>query len=249
MQNLLFQEIKYISFCESTNLVLNNIFKEKVLKDNIIIRTDFQTKGVGQKGNFWESKKGKNLLFSLSIGFENLLAVSQFYLSAIASLSIVSLLKKYLSNEIISIKWPNDIYVGGKKIAGILIENSLIGERIKRSTIGIGINVNQIIFESDAPNPVSLGAITYETFELDSLLNEFINEFEKYYIELEAENFEQIKDEYLCILYQKDEVCNYIIDNKKQEGVIKGVDEFGFLKMEINGKIRSFDIKEVRYLR
>jgi len=248
MNNLLFQEIKYISSCESTNLVLNNILKEKASNDNIILRAGFQTKGVGQKGNYWESENGKNLLFSLSIGFEKLLAVNQFYLSAIVSLSIVGLLKEYLPNDNISIKWPNDIYVGKKKIAGILIENSLLGDKIKRSIIGIGINVNQEIFESDAPNPVSLSTTTGELFELDILLNEFIIEFEKYYHELEAENFMQIKDEYLCNLYQKDEICNYIIDKKIQEGVIIGVDEFGFLSMEINGQISSFDIKEVKYL-
>ena len=247
MNNSIFQKVKIVSQCESTSLVLNNILNEKSELGNVIVRTDFQTKGVGQKGNYWESEEAKNLIFRFNVSFKELLAVNQFYISAIVSLSIVALLRKYLPNEKISIKWPNDIYIEKKKIAGILIENSLIGNMIRESVIGIGININQEIFESDAPNPVSLSTTTGELFELDILLNEFIIEFEKYYHELEAENFMQIKDEYLCNLYQKDEICNYIIDKKIQEGVILGVDKFGFLKMDINGSTRSFDIKEVIY--
>jgi BirA family biotin operon repressor/biotin-[acetyl-CoA-carboxylase] ligase len=248
INNSLFQEIKFVSSCESTNLVLNNILKEKDSNENIILRTDFQTKGVGQKGNYWESENGKNLLFSISIGFEKLLAVHQFYLSAIVSLSIVGILKEYLPNETISIKWPNDIYVGKKKIAGVLIENSLIGNRINRSIIGIGINVNQKGFIGDAPNPSSLGIITGNIYDLDSLLNHFITEFGKYYQKIKEEKFEQIKSEYLKILFQKDEVNNYIIEHKQTEGIIRGVDKFGFLSIEIYGQISSFDIKEVKYL-
>ena len=248
MNNSLFQEIKYISSCESTNLILNNISKEKDFNENIILRTDFQTKGVGQKGNYWESENGKNLLFSISIGFEKLLAVHQFYLSAIVSLSIVGILKEYLPNEAISIKWPNDIYVGKKKIAGVLIENSLIGNRINRSIIGIGINVNQEIFHGNVPNPTSIKLISFINNDIEELLLGFIHKFEIEYSMLIDNSFDIIKTKYLELLYQKDKVCSYIIEQNQTDGIIRGIDELGFLNIEVKGQIRSFDIKEVKYL-
>jgi len=246
--NSLFNGVKYISSCKSTNSVLNNILKENGDNENIVIRADYQTKGVGQKGAFWESEKGKNLLFSFSIGFNELLAVKQFYLSAIVSLSIVNLLKIHLPNENISIKWPNDIYVGNKKIAGILIENTLFADKIKHSIIGIGININQKVFISDAPNPISLSIISNKNFDIDIILNQFIKEFEKFYYKLGNRNFDAIKDEYLNFLYQKDMNCKYLIQDTEINGIIRGVDRFGFLLMEMDNKLRTFDIKEVKYI-
>jgi len=249
MENkLVFEEIKYVQQCESTSLLLNNILNENSSKRNIILRTDFQTKGVGQKGNFWESEKGKNLLFSININFDNFMAIKQFYISAIVSLSIVSLLKQYLPNETINIKWPNDIYVGKKKIAGILIENSLLGNKIKRSIIGIGINVNQELFNGDAQNPTSLKLISFINNDIEELLLGFIHKFEIEYSILIDNSFDIIKTKYLELLYQKNKVCSYLIEQNQTDGIIRGIDELGFLNIEVKGQIRSFDIKEVKYL-
>ncbi len=248
MINTVFKKIIFVKECESTNLLLNNILKERGDESSIVLRTDFQTNGVGQKGNFWESERKKNLLFSYNVNFENLNAVKQFYLSAIVSLAIVNLLKKYLYSDDIYIKWPNDIYVGNKKIAGILIENSLIGNRIKSSVIGVGINVNQIIFTSSAPNPVSLKFLKGEDISIEEIFEKFILEFEKKYLLLKELDFFEIKTNYLEFLYQKDEPKNYLIDKKNINGIIRGIDKYGFLQIEIDNKIKSFDIKEVVYL-
>jgi len=248
LTNILFKEINILSSCESTNLVLNNIYKEKPLKQNTIVVTDFQTKGVGQKGNFWESENKKNLLFSIGLVDIDLLAEKQFVLSIIVSLSIVNLLKKYFSNEKIQIKWPNDIYVGDKKIAGILIENSLIGNKIKNTIIGIGLNVNQVKFNSNIPNPISMKHILGKEIDVRLLLDEFIIEFEKMFFSLQNGGEINLKLEYLDILYKKNESCKYIIRGKLQQAIILGIDTYGFLEMQLNNRVEVFDIKDVKYI-
>lgn len=132
-----------------------------------------QSAGRGQRGNTWEAEPGKNLTFSLVLRPAHIAASRQFELSMLVSIAIVRTLEKYIGNDI-HIKWPNDIYVGNKKICGILIENALSGNSIDRSIVGIGINVNQQSFVSDAPNPVSMAQITRTTFDLDALINEFV---------------------------------------------------------------------------
>jgi len=138
-------DIVYHESIHSTNsLMYDEVSNTPDLNEGYVIRTDYQTSGRGQIGNTWESKSGKNLL-----------AEDQFLVSKIICLSLVELLNEY-DLEKVRIKWPNDIYVGDKKIAGILIQNMLQGKQIKASIIGIGLNVNQEFFESEAPNPTSL---------------------------------------------------------------------------------------------
>ena len=122
------------------------------------IWADYQTAGRGCGTNTWESERGKNLLFSMLIHPENLPANKQFQISMAISLAIVDALGQLVGD--LSIKWPNDIYWRNGKIGGILIENTLKGNLIKESIIGVGLNVNQREFHSDAPNPVSLWQIT-----------------------------------------------------------------------------------------
>lgn len=130
------------------------------LEEWTIVCSDFQTAGRGQKGNSWESADGQNLLFSILLRPTFLPAQSQFLLSETISLSIAEVLNQW--HEGFCIKWPNDIYHDDRKVAGILIETSIMGKQITQCTIGIGININQTDFESEAPNPVSLRTLIYE---------------------------------------------------------------------------------------
>lgn len=116
--------------------------------------TDFQTKGKGQRGNTWESARGKNLMFTLLLRPDFLPASRQFLVSQAAALGVCRYLKDKGLNA--KIKWPNDIYVGDKKICGMLLEHTLGGDKLSASIAGIGINLNQTRFESDAPNPTSV---------------------------------------------------------------------------------------------
>ena len=160
---------------ESTNSYLKQLLREKHLEEGSIVVADYQTGGRGQRGNSWISAKGKNLLFSLLIYPKNVFAKDQFIISRIASLAIKNTLDRFTHD--ICIKWPNDMYWKDKKIAGILIENDLKGNKIENTIIGIGLNLNQEIFPSELPNPVSLKQITGVTYNKESILNMLLHEF------------------------------------------------------------------------
>lgn len=133
-----------------------------------------QTAGRGQRGNSWEAEPGKNITLSLMLRPEGLPPARQFIISQAVSLAIVGMLDRYVDG--VSIKWPNDIYVGDRKICGILIENAITGSAITRCVVGIGLNVNQTIFLSDAPNPVSLRQLVPDTeFDIDTLADDMLS--------------------------------------------------------------------------
>ena len=242
------RELIYIEKCESTNAKLASLRNSETVTKELLIYTDYQTAGKGQGDNFWESKKGKNLICSYNLVNLGLKAHNQFYISVIVALSIVDLLSEFLPSDDIQIKWPNDVYVGQKKIAGILIENVLIGDEIKESYIGIGLNVNQEKFESSAPNPISIIHFIEKESDIKKLLSAYLLKFDYYLNMLNNGELERLKSMYLDKLYRINVLCKYQINNEIIDGVIKGIDEFGFLSLMINGELKSFDIKQVIYL-
>ena len=157
---------------ESTNQYLQNLLNEGVDIVNNIVVTDFQTSGKGQGKNVWQSEDGKNLLFSVALDMSFLKAENQFLLTQMVSVTMINVLKKYLPEESLFIKWPNDIYFKDKKIAGILIKNEIKGMMMGTSIIGIGLNVNQTSFDENLPNPISMKTITGNDFELEMILND-----------------------------------------------------------------------------
>lgn len=160
-------EIRWVDTAVSTNSLL--AAEAAALPHGTAIAARRQTAGRGQRGNSWESEPGCNLTFSLLIRPSVIDAAAQFELSMIVALGVCDALAA-ASGEEFEVKWPNDIYHRDRKICGILIENSLDGRRIGRSIAGIGINVNQEKFFSDAPNPVSLLNITGSQTPLQPLL-------------------------------------------------------------------------------
>lgn len=140
------------------------------LPHGAVVAARSQTAGRGQRGNSWEAEPGKNLTFSLMLRPEAIAAANQFALSEAVAVAIATTLQEWLPEAELRIKWPNDVYANNRKICGILIENSLIGNKIRHSIAGIGINVNQTIWTSDAPNPVSMAQIAGHDFPLDRLL-------------------------------------------------------------------------------
>jgi BirA family biotin operon repressor/biotin-[acetyl-CoA-carboxylase] ligase len=159
--------ITWLDECASTNSELAKLVDAP---HGTVIAVRNQTSGRGQRTHTWESQPGCNLTFSLLLRPSNISASEQFTLSKRVSLAIVDVLDQYV--EGVSIKWPNDIYVGDRKICGILIENTLSGYSIERSIVGIGLNVNQMQFVSDAPNPVSLVQLIGKELPLHPLLEE-----------------------------------------------------------------------------
>ena len=148
----------------------------------------------------------------------------------------------------LKIKWPNDVYIGDKKVAGILVENHVSGENIVSCNIGIGINANQLIFKSNAPNPVSIRNFCDHEIDTNILLIDYMYNFEKYLALLKNGEFESLKRMYLNKMYRINKIHKYSIDNKIIFATIRGVDTYGFLNMNIDGDSKSFDIKQVKYL-
>lgn len=140
-----------------------------------VVRAVAQTAGRGQRGNSWEAEPGKNLTFSILLRPGGIKAIEQYAISEAVAVAVTDVIRECVENvvsaEDVKIKWPNDIYYKDMKICGILIENTLLGSNIERSIAGIGINVNQVIFRSDAPNPVSLVNITHRgEYNLEDML-------------------------------------------------------------------------------
>ncbi len=141
------------------------------------IYTFHQTAGRGQAGNTWESKEGQNLLFSLRLK-PNLHPSQLFQLTQWVSVVLVEVISSILKKDTqLTIKWPNDIYYGEKKLCGILIETAFAGSRIDYSVIGVGLNVNQTQFSEKIPNPISLKQITGETYDLHALMQDIYDAF------------------------------------------------------------------------
>ena len=148
----------------------NDLAREERYGHGDVICAERQTAGRGQRGHTWTSPEGVNLLFSVVLCPTFLPAGEQFLLSQAVALALVDTLGTCGIDA--RIKWTNDIYVGDMKICGILIENSFSANRIDRAIVGIGINVNQTEFRSDAPNPVSMAMLTGRTYDLGNLLGD-----------------------------------------------------------------------------
>ena len=218
------------------------MLRELDLPEGFVVYADFQTSGRGQQGNSWEAEKKKNLLFSLLLYPKHILINEQFLISQAVSIGIKRVLDKYVDN--ISIKWPNDIFWNNRKIAGILIENSLQGTSIKNSIVGIGLNVNQVEFNC-VPNAVSLKQITQKTYSRIQLLQEIRENILDVY---HCQDAEKIRAEYLQILYRKTGYFPYSTQNEYFEAKITQIYPDGRLELEDRtGKNRIFYFKEVQF--
>ena len=234
----------YIKQTHSTNALLREMLRSDNLPEGFVLQADFQTAGKGQTGNSWESEEGKNLLFSLLLQPHHIQIEEQFILSQIVSVAIVHVLSRYSSG--FSIKWPNDIYFENKKIAGILIENSIQNGKIKATIVGIGLNINQKKFISNAPNPVSLCQITGKRHVRNSVLSLIINEIMKLYL---SADFETIRMEYATNLYRKNGFYAFSDGEETFEAAITAVHPDGKLELKTReGRTREFYFKEVSFL-
>lgn len=232
-------KVVHIDETESTNRWLKN----QKSSDVSVVVADYQTAGKGCGSNSWESERGKNLTFSVLLHPEEIPASCQFRISEIVSVALCKVLEQYLSP--LTIKWPNDIYVGDRKICGILIENRLQGSSILDSIVGIGLNVNQTVFLSDAPNPVSMKQILGRETDREELLQAFLKELEAVY----AMDIGPLTADYRQRLYRRDGFFDY----QDADGVFKAkllnVQNDGRLVLlDTDGKARYYAFKEVSFI-
>ncbi len=235
-----------LDITDSTNEYSKKLIKDNDVEEGTVILADFQTKGKGQKDGYWESEKGKNLTFSIIL-YPNFLDVQkQFYLSMSISIGIVEFLSHLSVRS--KIKWPNDIYIKDRKVAGILIENSIKRNIIARSIIGIGINVNQRKFKSGAPNPTSICLELNKTHDIKNTYKLLISCLNKWIGLLYDLHYKKIKYRYKKNLFLRNKKARFSDVNGKFEGRIIDVEDSGTLLVKTDSKnVRKYNFKEVTF--
>lgn len=207
--------------------------------EGTVISTDFQSAGRGQRNNIWQSSKADNLLFTIILYPAFLKVRHQFYLSMLISNAIIGAIEKMFKLEKLSVKWPNDIYIQDKKLGGVLIQNNLKGDRIASSVIGVGLNVNQTIFDPELPNPVSLSLLLKQNIDRKILMKQIFSEMDSRYLSLKLGHFKKLKSTYEERLYNRGELSRFSAGGVVHEGVILGVEEDGRILVNIEGKVKK----------
>ena len=235
----------HLNSVDSSNIYALELLDHKKTLNGVIVTTKFQERGKGQLGQSWESEYGKNLLFSIIVEPKVKLE-DQFKISQLVSISLKEWLDTLTVGEV-QIKWPNDILVGSKKAAGVLIENSIQGREISNSIIGIGLNVNQKEF-SPFPRPAtSLLREKNQEYDLVVLLKDFLNLFWDNFQAFKIQSV-NLNDRYLSSLYGYGKPLRLSDKNGEFLGVIIGVLPNGKLQVNRNGKLKSYDLKELKFL-
>ena len=210
----------------------------------LVLVADYQTAGRGQRGNSWESERGKNLLMSVMLWPKGVEANRQFLLSQMMALAI----HDAVDAECL-IKWPNDIYCGEKKLSGTIIENTLRGEMVEQCVLGVGVNVNQRVFKSDAPNPVSLCQIVGHEVDREGLLNRLLERVGYWYGILLNGGGDEIASAYVERLMWRAGLHRYCDASGEFEAEFVNVEPDGRLVLrDTNGKIRGYYFKEVKHV-
>ncbi len=233
----------------STNSEAFRLNDLEPLGEGTVILAWHQYAGRGQAKTVWESQAGKNLTFSLVLRPLFLPPSRQFLLNQAIALGIREGISRLIHDEKFSIKWPNDIYYKGGKVSGMLIENQILGAAFGLSVAGIGVNLNQEVFVSDAPNPLSLKNINGGEYDSDTALEACLRAIFKWYEKLKDRRFEEIRQAYLEHLLGLGKTMGFACASGTFSGVIRGVDEFGKLVIEReNGQKQAFDFKKVSFL-
>ena len=234
---------------DSTNSYLRQMSKNKELGKWTVATADYQTEGRGQKGATWQSDRAKNLICSMLIKLDDFEAADQFMLNCAVSVGIHHYLKRYDLPKL-RIKWPNDIMSVSKKLGGILIENTIVSDKINQCIIGIGININQEKFPEDLPMAVSIKQLTKNNTPRDVFLQDLLNSIQNTFELIFENKHEELWSQYESSLYRKDKA--HMFENNKGEqfmGIIRGVTKKGTLLIEReDASIEAFNFKEVSYL-
>lgn len=243
------QIIEYRSI-DSTNTRARELLHKGEISEGAVVVAYEQYAGKGYAKNSWESNPGENLTVSFILQPTFVAPQYQFWLTRILSLALRDTVGFYLNDQhAVTIKWPNDIYVAQKKIAGILVENSIMGDKIKDSICGIGLNVNQMVFLSDAPNPVSLKQISGVEYDIKEVLTRIAFYITHWYTLLKNEEWSLIEKQYLQSLYLLHTWSTFRAGDKLLQGTIQGTDQYGRLQIKtVDGSLAMFDFKEIAFV-
>jgi len=241
-------QVEWYKRVSSTNDVCQQ-YATKGADEGIVVAAEFQEQGRGQRGYPWERQEGQNLTFSVLLRPNFLPVAEQFYLSKAISLAVSDWLVAYVTNKPVKIKWPNDIYIGDSKVCGILIENSFSSQYLESSVVGVGINLNQVSFPDDLPNPTSLLLETGSRVDPRKALAELVSCIYGRYQQLTEGYRENIDNDYFNAIYRKNQLCKYYSNGEEFYATIIGIQPTGELVLRTaEGAIRTFAFKEVTFI-
>ena len=245
---LIGEKVHNLPSCHSTNDYLKDLLTEEKVLSGTVVTTNHQTAGKGQRGNSWESNKGENLTFSFYLEPLGITPANQFGLNYFVTLSIYSFLSHVLlDSSYLKIKWPNDIYVGDKKIGGILIENQIIANQVVSAVVGVGLNLNQSKF--NIPTATSVAIINNDTYDLKEALGMLFHFLNRYVRRLDR--ISDLKKEYFTHLLGYESVRKFLDQKSGKEfmGKIVDVSESGMLILKTQDlELKEFDLKEVKFI-
>jgi BirA family biotin operon repressor/biotin-[acetyl-CoA-carboxylase] ligase len=240
-------KILFFKDLPSTNTFAASLLKKDNLPEGTIVYTNHQSAGRGYSGNKWESDDGNNLLFSLILYPAFIRPEDEFIISMAISLGICDFLQRTIPQ--CSIKWPNDIYVNNDKIAGILIDGTLAGNKIEYVVVGIGLNVNQEKFPESIPNPVSMRMLTGRKHDLPGSLELIATDLDKRYKQLIAGDIELVRMEYLSRLYRMNVWSEFRDSSGIYTGRIRTVRDDGRIVIERqDGRLSEYYFKETEFI-
>ena len=252
----------YIVETDSTNNLLKAAVAEEAawLREERIpvVWTGFQTAGRGQAGNGWESEREKNLLFSVLLRKPQVPVEKQFLISMLAAVALWDTVAETIGNKELTIKWPNDLYWGDKKLAGMLIENTLAGSEIAHSIIGIGLNINQEQWVGNAPNPISMRLITGQSYSPEKVLTRYMMHLQAWLQRPQSE----WREAYMQHLYRREGWWHFIerevsltptMNAEAKDGGflarIEGITNAGEIILQTpNNEHKKYHFKEIRYI-
>jgi BirA family biotin operon repressor/biotin-[acetyl-CoA-carboxylase] ligase len=236
----------------------NNYAAERLglpeLEHGTVILAQEQTAGRGQRGRTWISAKGLDLTFSLVLRPDMLKATGQFVLSKVAALALHDVVAEALRTSAglgggeVRIKWPNDILIGDRKVAGILIQNELAGDRVVSSVVGIGLNVNSSDLHVGLLS-TSLRAESGHPFDRPELLAHFLDRFAHHWAQV-TDDRERLDSSYRGRLWGRERVMPMELDGHDWKGVPVDVDELGrLLVRDPLGRVQAYGLDRLRFKR
>jgi BirA family transcriptional regulator, biotin operon repressor / biotin---[acetyl-CoA-carboxylase] ligase len=244
--------VKILEQVDSTNSFALNLIKESSPAEGYLVWGKDQLAGRGQRGMVWSSEPRANLTFSIILCPHFLPLAGQFQLTKAIALAIAGFVSHILEDYTnVKIKWPNDVYVNNCKIAGILIENVLEQSTLKYSVVGIGLNVNQTVFDPSIPNPVSLKFLTGKEFNPEDCLMQLCSFIEKQYLDLRASDYEQLDEAYRNLLYRRGIESHFKWKGEPITGQIESVNKEGHLiiqKRHINNSYETLELPDSKQL-
>ena len=231
----------------STNNYAAKLLNQTKIPFGAVIMAQFQDDGRGQRGAVWQSKSGENLLFSAILDGSLMKECPPFYLSKCVAVSIKDTLSFFLKHKI-HLKWPNDVLVERRKIAGVLIESQWKGNNLFSSIIGVGLNVNQTHFEYGF-DATSMKLLSANDYDLKEVLQVLCTKLNFNFNRLLSKQYSDLQQDYLSSLYKYNEKTHFKIGDKLEEVVLKDVNENGMVSLEmLGGKIKEYDFSQARQI-